>query len=403
MTDPVREWRRGWPGLAASTLALGCGANLHYYVSTFFVRGISDEFGVSRGELASLQALALWGVLAAPAVGALVDRMGANKVLTAGSVALVIIYLAAANMPVGLWAPLAVFVAIQAIGQATATVPHTRVVGSWFTKNRGLALGLAITGIPLVSALVSPLLSALVAAEGWRAGYYLLAALALLVALPLNRLFVRERAGVSGDALVFEGVALARAARTRAFWLLAAAMVLVNIPAGGFLNQLVPLLTDDGLSAGTAALMVSTFAIAVIVGRLACGFLLDRVAPAVVAALFSVAPAAGMILLAAGPADLVTVATAVALVGLQQGAELDLLAFFTARLFGLRHYASIYASGYAVSVIATSFGLIAFGLSHDRTGSYDAAMLASAVTFTLGACCFALLHPDTPRRPTSSV
>lgn len=403
-----REWRRGWRVLAASALSLGCGANLHYYVSTFFVRGITEEFGITRGQLSSIQALALWGVLAAPLVGFLIDRAGANRVLTWGALVLGLVYLAAANMPATLWAPLVVFVAIQSFGQATATVPHTRVVSSWFARNRGMALGIAITGIPLMSALISPAMSALIAAEGWRAGYYLLAALALLVALPLNRFFVSERAATTGaddagaEAVAEEGLDLRDAVRSRPFWLLMAAMILINIPGGGFLNQLVPLLTDGGFAAEVAAVMVSVFAVAVIAGRLASGFLLDRVSPGFAAAAFTFAPAAGMLLLLVAPIDSVfAIGIAVALIGAQQGAEIDLLAFFTARHFGLRRYSSIYAVGYAVATIATGFGVLAFGLCHDLTGTYDAALILSAATFAVGGLCFALLHPLAPFRTSS--
>lgn len=399
MTKPAREWRRGWGVLAASGLTLGCGANLHYYVSTFFVKGIAEEFGITRGELASIQALALWGVLAAPFIGHLIDKIGANRVLTLGSLVLGLVYLAAANMPAALWAPLAVFVAIQSLGQATATVPHTRVISSWFERNRGMALGIAITGIPLMSAIVSPFLSALIAAQGWRSGYYLLGGLALVVALPLNTYFVRERSVSEelGGRPVEQGDELREAVRSRPFWLLIGAMILINVPGGGFLNQLVPLLTDSGASAGQAALMVSIFAVAVIVGRLASGYLLDRMSPAIAAAAFTLAPAAGMIVLLLAPVDGVfAVGFGVLLVGIQQGAEIDLLAFFTARHFGLRRYSSIYSVGYAVSVIATSLGVVAFGMTHDWTGSYDAALAFSAFTFTLGGACFLLLQRVPP-------
>jgi predicted MFS family arabinose efflux permease len=401
MTEPTREWRRGWGVLAASGLTLGCGANLHYYVSTFFVKGISEEFGITRGELASIQALALWGVLAAPFIGYLIDKVGANRVLTAGSLVLGLVYLAAANMPAALWAPLVVFLAIQSFGQATATVPHTRVISSWFERNRGMALGIAITGIPLMSAIVSPLLSALIAAEGWRSGYYLLGGLALVIALPLNAYLVRERpiAEEPGIRPVEQGKELREAVRSRPFWLLIGAMILINVPGGGFLNQLVPLLTDSGATAAQAALMVSIFAVAVIVGRLASGYLLDRMSPAVAAAAFTLAPAAGMIVLLLAPVDgVVTVGLGVLLVGIQQGAEIDLLAFFTARHFGLRRYSSIYSVGYAVSVIATSLGVVAFGVTHDWTGSYDAALVLSVFTFALGGACFLLLHWVRPFR-----
>lgn len=399
--DRPPEWRRGWPVLAASTLTLGCGANLHYYVSTFFVKGITGEFGISRGDLASIHAIALWGVLAAPLIGFLIDKSGANRVLTIGSLLLGLIYIGAANMPATLWAPLIVFIAIQAFGQATATVPHTRVVSSWFNRNRGMALGIAITGIPLMSALVSPFLSAVVADHGWRAGYYVLAGLALLVALPLNRVFVRERSAAARDdeaeLPAEQGDDLRVAARSKPFWLLIAAMILINIPGGGFLSQLVPLLTDGGFSATLAALMVSIFSVAVIIGRLGSGFLLDRISPAFAAAAFTFAPAVGMVLLLIAPLDLVfTIALGVALIGIQQGAEIDLLAFFTARHFGLRRYSSIYAVGYAVATIATSFGVLGFGLTHDWTGSYDAALIISAATFLLGGICFLLLHRVPP-------
>jgi len=397
----AQEWRRGWRVLAASGLSVGCGANLHYYVSTFFVKGITAEFGVSRGELAFIQALALWGVLAAPFIGYLIDKTGANRVLTIGSLLLGIIYLGAANMPASLWALLIVFLAIQSFGQATATVPHTRVISSWFVRNRGMALGIAITGIPLMGAIVSPVMSIVISSEGWRAGYYVLALLALLLALPLNRFFVRERNAAVGvgqvTALPEVGNDLKTAVRSKPFWLLIAAMILINIPGGGFLNQLVPLLTDGGFEPVLAALMVSIFSIAVIVGRLGSGFLLDRVSPAFVAAAFTFTPAIGMILLLLSPLDSVlTIGLGVALIGIQQGAEIDLLAFFTARHFGLRRYASIYAVGYAVATIATSFGVLGFGVTHDWTGSYDAALVICAITFSLGGVCFLLLHKVRP-------
>jgi hypothetical protein len=50
---------------------------------------------------------------------------------------------------------------------------------------------------------------------------------------------------------------LAEALRTREFWLLAAIFVLMSAALNGVQAQLVPLLTDRGLSAATAALMLS--------------------------------------------------------------------------------------------------------------------------------------------------
>jgi sugar phosphate permease len=320
------EWSRGWPIVVGSAIGLGTAANLHFYVSTFFVRGITEEFGWSRGELASIQAVAMWAVVAAPFIGYLIDRVGTRLVLMIGMTLLGLIYVGAANMPAAFWAPLLLFALIQSVGQATATVPHTRVISSWFVRNRGLALGITITGIPIAGALVAPFLSAVIEAEGWRMGYYVLAGLTLLVGLPVNFFLVRERRATQStcsegriETPIVPGIELPSAVKSRPFLLLIAAMILVNIPAGGLLNQLVPLLTDGGMSAPRAAIMVSIFATAVIIGRLASGFLLDRLKPASVATAFTLAPVLGMIALVFVPYDLeLAIGIAVFLIGLQQ-------------------------------------------------------------------------------------
>jgi MFS family permease len=399
MDSQSSEWRRGWPVVLGSAIGLGTAANLHFYVSTFFVKGITEEFGWSRSELASIQAVAMWAVIAAPFIGYMIDRLGTRLVLTAGMGLLGLIYVAAAHMPAQFWAPLLLFALIQSVGQATATVPHTRVISSWFSRNRGFALGLTITGIPIVSALVAPFLSAVIEADGWRTGYYVLAGLTLFVGLPVNLLLVRERRATAAPAAEASstpdtpGIELGAALRSKPFGLLVAAMILVNIPAGGLLNQLVPLLSDGGMTAPRAAIMVSVFASAVIFGRLASGFLLDRMQPALVAAAFTLVPVVGMIGLAFAPYQLeLVIGFAVFLIGVQQGAELDLLAYFVARHFGLRRYSSIYGITYAVSAIASSFGIMAFALSHDLSGTYEIALYGSAITLAIAALCFAALR-----------
>lgn len=398
------EWRVGWPVVLGSSIGLGTAANLHYYVSTFFVGGITAEFGWSRGDLAAVQAIALWGVLAAPFVGVAIDRFGLRPMLIIGMLALSAVYAAAANMPASVWAPLILFFLIQSVGQATGTIPHTKAITGWFVRHRGVALGLAITGIPLASALVSPLLSSVIAAYGWRAGYWLLAGMAMFLGLPAILLFVREKAQVTQIAPRAEAnidVLDSRPARavitSRAFWLLMGAMIFVNVPGGGFLNQLAPMLSDKDFTINSAALIVSTFAGAVAIGRLLCGLLLDYFEPAYVAAFFTLCPAIGMAVLILNPALTVTTAIiGVALVGAQQGAELDLLAFFTARLFGQHHYGFLYGIGYTLSVLATSMGLFLFAKAHDWNGSYDYAIIASICTFVLGAVCFVQLRERTP-------
>jgi sugar phosphate permease len=173
-------------------------------------------------------------------------------------------------------------------------------------------------------------------------------------------------------------------------------MALINMPAAVFINQLVPMLTDRGMRIDTIAGMVSTYSVAMVVGRLSCGLSVDRFEPSYVAAAFTLISALGFVgMLSAAPGSFALTFVCVALIGVQHGAEFDLLAYFIARHFGLRRYGLLYSVGYVVVILSTSVALVVFAGSYDHSGSYDLALVASAITLTLGAACFALL----PRRP----
>src|SRR5207302_1973630 len=94
-----------------------------------------------------------------------------------------------------------------------------------------------------------------------------------------------------------------------------------------------------------AAAIASTYAIAMIPGRICVGLLMDRFWAPAVACVVLLLPAAGCLILSHS-SSIPLLVLACALLGLAAGAELDVLAFLTARYFGLRHYAKIYALSY---------------------------------------------------------
>jgi MFS family permease len=82
----------------------------------------------------------------------------------------------------------------------------------------------------------------------------------------------------------------------------------------------------------------------------------------------------------------------VILIGVLLGAELDLLAYLTSRLFGQLAFGAIYGWIYSVFSIGFGFGPLLMGKLHDQFGSYDIALLtniallavAAMVAFNLG-------------------
>jgi predicted MFS family arabinose efflux permease len=184
------------------------------------------------------------------------------------------------------------------------------------------------------------------------------------------------------------GLDLAQASRTGRFWLLAAALVCVNIPGSGVVGQLAPLITDTGLAPRAVAMVMSLYAVGLLSGRLGCGYCLDRFSPPMVAAIFTLIPTLGCLLLLLPEPSFAVAALAVILIGVQQGSEVDLLAFFISRGFGTRRYGSIYGAIATFGALSTLTGLLLFGQMHDATGSYDIALVIGAAAFVLGAASF---------------
>ena len=69
------------------------------------------------------------------------------------------------------------------LGLGCAFVPILGAVQRWFVKRRGLASGLAVSGIGVGTLVMPPLATALIAAFGWRDAYLVLGILVATWAL----------------------------------------------------------------------------------------------------------------------------------------------------------------------------------------------------------------------------
>jgi MFS family permease len=407
----IAEWRAGWRIVAGAAVGLGTGVSLYLLVASLFITRITAEFGWTRGDMSIAGMVAfLTGALALPVIGQLLDRFGFRRVVLVCVPGLALLYLMIALQPGSYAFYLALMVWGGIFGGGTGAIAYTRPVIAAFHRQRGLALGVATAGTSITAMIVPPILAAAIVAYGWRAGLYAMVALTLCVGLPLALFLIgRAREGVARavddvpDAAVLplagtQGRATLRdAVRGVRFWLLAGALVAVNIPGSGVLGQLAPLIGDKGLSDSAAALVMSIYAVGLLAGRLITGFSLDRLPAPTVAAVMTLIPALGITLLMIPSPSFALAALAVGMIGMQQGSEIDLIAYFVSRGFGLKHYSSIYGAIAMAGALSTAVGLVLFGKMHDATGSYDVALTIGAVAFVVGAVAFAATGRTTVR------
>ncbi len=389
------EWRRGWRVLVASFVGMGVGAGLFQYVSSLFIAPLEAAFGWSRGEIATAAAIGLLGALSAPLIGMIADRVGAMRVAVVCLLVVALAYVGLASMTGELWQFMACVSLIALAAPGSASLVFSRAVNGWFDKSRGLALGVMAAGLSVATFALSPVLREIIAEQGFRAGYLTLAAITgglgvIVVLAGVRSGPIGSRAAADSDAPP-DGVTLREALKQRGFWLLAIVMLLVNAASTGVLTQIAPLLGGKGLSGAPIAMLVSIYALSVLAGRLSIGFTFDRVEAKWVAAIVTFAAMIGFLLLLHATPTLAYAAACVVLIGLMQGAEGDVLAFFVSRLFGLRAYNTIYGVFFTISILGSAIGIFGYGALYDLSANYNLALTTSGAVLALAGTLYILM------------
>ena len=382
------EWRRGWPVVLGAGAMTGTGSALYQNLSSLFIPALEETLKVSRGEVAAAAGLAVLGALAAPFIGRVADRFGVVLVLTlsAFGVAAAHLWFSLMNGPLWQFQLGVALLAVSAPG--VSTLIFGRMIARRFVRHRGLALGLATSGLSLTTLLLPAVAGFVIAEWGWRAGYHLLAGLALFVGLPLALVAARSAAKVDpGDepSPSAPRVGPPPSWRDRTFWRLASATMLINIGTVGMVTQLALIGRERGIGLAGAGLLLSAYGASQIVGRLSMGVLVDRFQANRIAAVFGLISAAGFIMLLAGPNGLPFALVAVFLAGLLNGAEYDLMPYLVTRLFPLETYGELFGRLMLCSIVSGGIGLAGFGLIHDFTGSYSFALALAAILMLLAA------------------
>jgi MFS transporter, OFA family, oxalate/formate antiporter len=378
-----------WSVVVASALGLATGIATTI-VATFgiFSSALTAEFGWAQGDVfAALMVVTVVAALLAPLAGAWIDRFGARRLILASFAAEALIFASFYWQDDSLVGFYLRYAALAFLGLGTTHVAFARLITLWFESRRGLALGIALSGVGIGGFLWPLGLQWVIQASGWRMAYLVMALVVVVVALPTMWALVREpvRSVVTSDiATVLPGVTLGEARQQPVFWRMVLAFFLVGFSIQSLLVHVVPLLRMRELDASYAALAQSLMFVAVTSGRLVTGWLMDRIFAPKVAASFVILAIAGLVLMAAGTSG-VTVLIGALLVGLAVGAEVDVLAYLTGRYFGARCFSQIYGVYYGVYSLSGGAGPWLTALTVDRTGAYDAALALHAVVLAVGA------------------
>lgn len=393
--ESLRELRFGWSTLLGATLGLAIGASaLPFYTAGLFIGHFETDFGWTRSQLSLVSLIGtLMLAVIAPIAGTVMDRFGVR-----GPAIVSYLWLAASFWLISLLqGSFAAYVAIQLIGVAlipgSTPIALTRPVNATFDQMRGLALGVAIGGIGATAAIAPGFVAHIIETEGWRIAFQRLSVLVLcgapivLILLsirPPKAMPVATRTAPAGGPIPF---------RDPVFLRLAACFLMIALAVAGFVLHFVPLLTDRGMGLEEAARIQGILGVAVLFGRLGVGIAMDRFfAPRVAAVLLTIT-AAGLVMLAAGGTEYARYAAFA--VGFTIGAEVDLIAYLTARYFGMARYGRMYGLLYGAFLIGTGVSPYVIAEMQAYAASYVPALWASAGLLMTAAALF-LFAPKFP-------
>jgi MFS family permease len=340
----------------------------------------------------------------APVVGSLADRFGLRRVALVSLVTFGVSFASLALVPPKVWAWWLAWGLAGLVAIGSGPLTWTRGINLWFSRQRGLALGTALIGTSFTGIAVPQLAGLAIDQYGWRSAFPLLALLPLGLALPVVWLLFREprpeeRPQQASGSRELTGRTPAEVLRDSRFWLIFTSVLLIAFAYGGIFVHLQQILELNGFAKPLARDVVSSLAVAILVGRVGTGFLLDRFwAPLVTLPILSL-PALACVLLAGGGVTLPLAYVSALVVGLAAGAETDLIAYLAARYFGMKHYGRIYGFLYLPFGIASAISPAVYGWSRDANGDYDAMLHVATGLFVLGAVLLLFLgrYPDLAR------
>jgi MFS family permease len=348
-----------------------------------FMPSLIEAFGWTRGQVSTGFSMSLITmVVAMPLIGRLVDRVGAKRVILPSALVFGLFVASLSMLTEHIWHFYGIFIVMGLVGVGTAPLAYSSVIAHWFDRKRGIALGVTMVGLGLGSSVMPSVAHVLIDTVGWRQGYLLLGAAVITVTIPVVGLFLRERPEMLGlrpdgepegeprpHAGNVEGMSIREVSRTGTFWLMCIVFFLIGMTVIGCLIHLVPMLTDYGVSARTAALATSTVGVSLVFGRVVAGYLLDHFFAVRVAVVFFLGVGLSILLFWSGISNWLVFLAALML-GMGLGAESDIIPFLVSRYFGLKSFTEIYGYTNASFTLGGVVGPLFMGVGFDQFGSY---------------------------------
>jgi MFS transporter, OFA family, oxalate/formate antiporter len=367
-----------------------------------FLPILSETFGWSRGAISVAVSLNLLiGGLLGLVLGTIADRRGPRVPLTV-TVAMAGAGFGLASTVNSLWQFYLFVGVLGGVGMSGFYVLSATTISRWFTRRRGLALGIVLMGFNLGYMTGGPLAAWLIERVGWRGAYVALGT-AVLVVGGLASLIVRYPA-VSPVAssqpvgrAASSGVEFRRAIGESRLWLLCVSWLLQGFVLLTLSVHIVPYARDRGVSLESASLALTAYGIGAALGRLGFGGAVDRFGTVATMRLCFVVELLALVPLLIAPRQGVLLLLFLGF-GLGFAGADTVFTRSVPEVFGLRAVGAIMGILTLGWRAGAALGPAAAGFIHDATGSYAIPFGVAPPAVVIGFALFTCATRAAPRR-----
>jgi len=366
-----------WMRLAASLALMTIGGVAMYGV-VVVLPAVQTEFGVARADAALPYTLTMIGFgIGGILMGALADRYGVIVPVLVGALGL-----GAGLALSGMSANITQFAIAHGVlagllGCSATFAPLVADISLWFTRRRGIAVAICISGNYLAGAAWPPLLQHFFDTAGWRATYIGLGIFCIAVMLPLAWV-LRPRPPALAPATAAQSSAKPERPLGLSPNALTALLSIAGVGCCVAMSMpqvhIVAYCGDLGYGVQRGAQMLSLMLGFGIISRLASGWISDRIGGLRTLLLGSVLQGIALALFVPfnGLASLYVVS---ALFGLFQGGLVPAYAIIVREFFPPREAGTRVAIILMATLFGMAFGGWVSGAIFDATGSYRAAFV----------------------------
>jgi MFS family permease len=363
-----------------------------------FLKPLTLQFGLSVTHISVvLAAFMLFQGLFSPYIGSMIDRFGPRKIIIIGIMGFGTVLTLTSQMT-AFWQFALLYGLLGSIAYTTTTLLTNAVlISGWFTENRGLALGISMSGFPLGPLAITPIMTHLLLKYDWRTAVLTAAGGVLLFLFPLVAVLLRDGPGhieikeslrkqpkqlnKNDNAAALSLFSLMKDPRYRrlagAYFTCGFSMALIMAHFHNFGQSL-------GFEVTTTAQAYSIMGLLAFMGTIASGRLSDILERKYVLALIYFLRGVSFLVMALA-SNLIMFYLGAIIFGIFWTATGPLTSALSSECWGLKNMGRTFGAVFLSHQIGASIGPILGGLTFDLTGSYFLIYVLTAIILITGS------------------